>query len=281
MESDDTTNNPFQPSAFSSHEEIMISVTTNEAWNIKTLINFFQHNFPQATFKIDRLKKTWTLTEMNQTEDMIINIVLNDFTKFYYNGPEDTFLLGFVPKKLYNIFKLIKKKDVLQLSIPKQTTQLDKHCLRTEILNKTRHIDKALIVNRYDQNVYEFPDDSDYDTKINVDKSEFRDLTSQISSYGKIVTVRAQHNGLIFFAEKNDMYAYNSIKLGTWDNNVPPIFEAKYATSLIKKLHKCSSFTTNRINIYVKKGIPLRFQIKIGELGYGDMYLSEYIEPSL
>lgn len=270
--------NNFQPSIFSQNEPILISVSTSEGWNIKTLVNFFQHNITQATFKIDRVKKIWTLTEMNQTGNLMINIVLNDFTRFIYNSPEPVFYIGFIPKKLYNIFKPIKKKDTLQLSIPKQTTDLDKYCLRTEILNKTRHIDKALIINNYEQNEYEFPDDNDYDVKINIDKSEFRDLTSQISSYGKIVTVRAQPNGLIFFAEKNDLYAYNSIKLGSWDNSLEPIFEEKYSTSLIKKLHKCSSFTTNRINIYVKKGNPLRFSIKIGELGYGDMYLSEYDE---
>lgn len=277
--SEDDIETSIMPNLLSAHEKNIIHVETNEGWNIKTLANFLQNNFPHVTFNINGLKKTWTFTEINKENELLVDVKFDDFTKFIYNCPEDNMEIGIVTKKFYSILKPIKKKDTLKFTVPANVNKNNKSILRTEIINNSqaRHIDKAMVVGNFEVSTYEIPSDSDYDIKINIDKSEFSDLITQIPQFGQYVIAKAQQNGIIFYAENNDVFAYNSICLGVWEEGSDILYQAKFSTSLIKRLHKCSSFTTSRINIYVKQEKVMKISIKIG-IGQVDIYLSEHLD---
>jgi len=257
-------------------DDYILLAETNEAWDLKILSGFILKNYEHATWKIDS-KKKWNLMEITVDERMITRVTLNGFNKFLYKYDKPVFDFGFNSRQIYEILKPVKKKDMLHFSIPNNVNELNKFTINTQITSKqqARHIDKTIIIGTYEISDIVVPDDTDYEININIDKSEFRDLTNSIKSFGGEIHIKAQENGIEFYASKSDTLEYNSIRLGDWDKSLPTLYESVISTDLIKNLHKCCSFTTKRFNFYLKQGLPLRLSIKLCEGSVVDVYLQE------
>lgn len=242
---------------------------TTEAFHFKVTAGLLCDNIKIGCFKLSkdgiRLKGT------NTTGSMFIKICMNSasFTKYEYTNTCPTVIIGINISHFNRMLRSVKKKDVLQMSIDRESELK----IRTSPRDNSRITTSILKIQRVQQVRISEPK-GPYGNPVLVSSSEFNKMIKDLNNINPIIRIHFI-TGYIKFECGDRAVLRRSIEFGDEELASQPLHMQEYNTEHLFRISKVSGINS-QIKIYTAPDMPLLIKSYIGNTG--DAYISLYIK---
>ena len=248
-------------------QNAMFLAKTSSAFTIKTLGEVLQNILTDVCFEFSSQGiKLITMDNKEPSQLMIhLNLHHNRFEKYHC---DDVYNIGINLQHFHKLLKSIKKKDEITLFIDPKHPDILKICTETD---KQKSLDNIKI-----QKLEKL----DIETVQGYDKhphiiftSGFQKLCKNITGINsKEVKVYTKGNYICFSAEFEGFYK-REIPFGEYDEwSEEEEYQDVFYSKSISQLTKITGLH-QKMSIYTKTDLPLKFSVDVGDLGRLDIFI--------
>jgi len=260
----------------------LLKIRTKDGYTFKVLVELIQKYLKDGCFVIDKkgISLTGVDTKTKQGTKLIcVDLPKNNFHKYICDS--EPIHVGLNMVHFYKMLKSIKKKDTLILYVKRD----DPLKLFIQKLQVGEDEDKALVhsINITQMTPIRRDPPGNYGDPTVASPKEFQKLKS-LNRISKIMSVTCRKKRIEFFCNKEGVYS-GRVPFGDIDGDEDnedsyteetdideDEYEQEFDSENIIDLVKLGG-TSNNIQVYVCKDLPLRFTMNAGPLGIVDIYI--------
>lgn len=246
----------------------LFHLKTSEGHSIKNLAELLYHNFKTAGFVLSPDSISLRITDDPEHGTILFDVVLDKskFNIFNYKFDSPTEIIGINLQHFHEMFKIVKKRDILELYIDSETP----HNLNIKITPKDNNkiTESVIMIQAYQSTDICLPsEDYDYPDGIIVPSSDFQKMCRGLSRIHKVVNIKSDGH-TITFASNADNVMTSKTTFGEVNNDSLTIdYNEDYEMEQINKISKISGFGKN-IQISISKNLlPILFKADISFIG--------------
>lgn len=252
--------------------ETIFRAKTAEAYTMRNLIDLLQNNLKTACFEItsDGIK----LNNQDSSYTILITVELNS-TKFLIFDCDTMLKLGINLKHFHKVLKSVKKKDIVEFFIKKETEKL----LSTRITTKECNSSDTTSVQIQEIQNIETDMSTDYNYNITIPSNNFQKTIKEMDAIGSTINIISGKSFITFECNEGDIIQ-RSITFGEQPGEEEmkkglvsgAVLRDEYKIPGLFKLIKISTLS-NMLTIYTKKDYPLLLTSDVGLLGKIQIYI--------
>jgi hypothetical protein len=251
---------------------IIFEAKTHAAHDFKVLVdnlNFYLNN--KGTFVINQ--EGIFLANDNIKKDVMceVSLLAENFQEFTLNGPEISFSINL--NMFYNeMLKKIRKKYTITMQVVDEDRKKYFKIARESADNKGNHSSARIPIVEIKKDVLTPP--TGYSLPINVLSKTFQQSCREITRpTSKKIEITCWNNKVLKFFSNKDGVVDNEATFGSCGKELLiETFKCKCPANYIVHPTKLAGLS-DTIKIYVTKGLPIYYKMKVGSLGEIGIYI--------
>jgi proliferating cell nuclear antigen PCNA len=252
--------------------ETLFRARTSEGYIIKVLSELLHNNIKVGCFEIDKTGIFFRMMDTHRRLCIDFALFGENFSSYMVNS-DQKILLGVNLMHLKKMLKPIKKKDSLEFSKDKESSE--NLCIKI-IPKELGKITTSYIKIQDIQNIdLDLPEG--YENYVSIPSSDYQKMCKDMESISQNINLKATRSTIRFTADMTCVYS-RSIIFGEGDDSDESkiIYNQHFESDQLNNLGRISGLgitTGNNIQIFCKSNLPILFRTNIGTLGKINIYI--------